>query len=982
MVGSPAPARRRILIVSENGLYPEYFGGMEIRARELVTHLRDSYDLALLTKRSLQLPDGSAVRWHIPRPVSKRDALGGGRVLRSIGNVPLVRARRRRLKKSLSAFRPDLLYLHRLHALHPVVVHDLLHFGRPVVGWFGDAHGAILASHATGSWVRRVVLGIAPLPPGARDRVTLVFNCEFLRQFYAPLVQGYANQFVIYDGVDCRRFHPAATTPGVTRFAFIGRSDSDKGFMEFCRAMSLLPRALIGGIDIIGDGPQLREGLEFLRLCGRSDLVAQAGRVPHEAVPDRLRAASVVVHPSSDEGLPAAVMEAMACGLAVIASAVGGIPEVVKHGETGLLTAPGDFADLVAACRSLAENAELRRRLGACARALVAARYDVSMTLADTKRLIAGTIGRGDSVDRSPEGSRMQLGPPSELTQLSPAPVDCGRQASPHGDEAPGLPSARDRGFARARRIVENLGDGFSYGTAVFRDPITSTSAIAAVKARMQERANVFLDTLERAVFAHPGSPYRPLFDAAGFDLQAVCALVSQNGIEAALHHLSESGVYVSIEEFKGLREARRGSRTFRFSERDFHNPLVQSGFRVASGGTRSAGIRTPVPVTGLRFHAEHFAVAFAAHGLEGLPVCVWRPQFERTSLLNVMALAAMGHTPRRWVSQLPGWRLASPDETHAYFVGINLAARFRGLKFPRRTYVPLGDEARGLAWIAEQDGRGGCVVLTIPSAALRLALAAKKAGHLWTNTTFITAAEALTPAKAAAIAAIGSRVRTIFAFSEFGLAGYSCASPATPDEMHFCSDLVAVTARRRPADQLGSEVNALQFTSLRPDARRTLLNTETGDYGKLSTRRCGCLLESLGWTERVEEVRSFEKLNLESWAFFGTKLIDLVEERLPARFGGDPTDYQLFEHEDDAGHTRLTLLVHPRLGAVSEDAIIACIEEFLGVAPSWVSARVYRRLGSLQVWRRAPMMTPAGKVMPLHRQAASSMVGAGSPTR
>src|SRR5262249_55919496 len=158
---------------------------------------------------------------------------------------------------------------------------------------------------------------------------------------------------------------------------------------------------------------------------------------------------------------------------------------------------------------------------------------------------------------------------------------------------------------------------------------------------------------------------------------------------------------------------------------------------------------------------------------------------------------------------------------------------------------------------------------------------------------------------------------RPTFAFTEFGAAAYPCARPAGPDDMHLCRDTAAVVQRRRPADQMGTEVDALLFTSLRPEARRVLLNMETGDYGRITERRCGCLLEQAGWTEHLADVRSFEKLNLESWAFLGSTLVTLVEEILPARFGGDPTDYQLVEQEEQDGRPRLAVLVHPRLGAI-----------------------------------------------------------------
>jgi hypothetical protein len=532
--------------------------------------------------------------------------------------------------------------------------------------------------------------------------------------------------------------------------------------------------------------------------------------------------------------------------------------------------------------------------------------------------------------------------------------------------------------LSRAQRIPTNFLRGFLYGTAVMREPITPAKAIAAVQARTKARASLFLETAERAIFAHATSPYRSLLDVAGYDLARVRALVLENGVEEALRRLCQDGVYVSIEEFKGLREARRGSHVFRFGERDFHNPLAwkdsaQPGFRVVSGGTRSTGITSVVSAAEQRMGTEHIAVALAANGLEALPIALWLPQMERSSLSGVMRLAAMRHAPRVWFSQLPGRRLSGEDASHAFFVGISLAGRLRGQTFPLRTYVPFGEESSGLPWVAAQVARNGCAILTIPSAAVRISLAARQRGLRLDGVTFMMGGEPVTAAKAAAIESSGAHARAIFAFTEFGSAAWPCAQPAGPDDMHICRDTVAVVQRRRPADQMGSEIDALLFTSLRPEARRVLLNMETGDYGKITQRRCGCLLEQVGWTEHLEEVRSFEKLNLESWAFLGSKLVALVEETLPARFGGDPTDYQLVEQDEQEGQTRLTVLVHPRLGAIDEAAVLACVESALDVASNWVNARVYRKLKTLQLRRAAPMQTPAGKVMPLHHLGANA---------
>ncbi len=529
---------------------------------------------------------------------------------------------------------------------------------------------------------------------------------------------------------------------------------------------------------------------------------------------------------------------------------------------------------------------------------------------------------------------------------------------------------------SRASRVLANLYRGFSYGSAVMGEAITSAEAIAAVTAHTAARASVFLDTLERSVFATPSSPYRPLLETAGYDFERTRALVLEKGLEAALSELCRGGVYVSIEEFKGFREARRGAHTFRFSPPDFTGPpdhgRSEPGFRMVSGATRSAGIETPVSPAEQRKTAQHWSVVLAAYGLDTTPLAVWKPQMERVSLSFVMQLSAIRRVPSAWFTQIPGWRFSDAGEAHAFYMGINLAARLRGLVFPPRTYVPFADEARALSWAVGWTRRNGCVILTNASAALRLALAAKQRDIRLDRVTFLTGSEALTPAKHAAIEAAGARAFGMFSFSEFGTAARACATPAVPDDLHVCNDVVAVVQRRRAADQLGTEVDALLFTSLRPEARRFLLNMETGDYGTITARRCGCLLERVGWAYHLQDIRSFEKLNLESWAFLGSKLIDLVEDQLPARFGGSPADYQLLEQEDEDGQTRLTVLVHPRLGDIDEAAVLASVESALEVSPAWADAGVYRRLETLQVRRTAPMLTRAGKVMPLHHLGRS----------
>jgi hypothetical protein len=104
---------------------------------------------------------------------------------------------------------------------------------------------------------------------------------------------------------------------------------------------------------------------------------------------------------------------------------------------------------------------------------------------------------------------------------------------------------------------------------------------------------------------------------------------------------------------------------------------------------------------------------------------------------------------------------------------------------------------------------------------------------------------------------------------------------------------------------------------------------------------------------------------------FLGAHLVRLVEEVLPARFGGHPTDYQLVE-EEEAGHVRVSLLVSPRVGPLSESDVEAAAIEVLASpsgAPSGeaMMAGYWRDARTLRVVRREPHATSAAKILPLH---------------
>lgn len=135
---------------------------------------------------------------------------------------------------------------------------------------------------------------------------------------------------------------------------------------------------------------------EARRLAAEQDLssiVEITGWVGAERKMKLLRESDLFVLPSYHEGLPISLLEAMAAGLPVIATRVGGIPEVIRDGEQGLLIPPGDVDALVGAIRRLIDDPALRSRLGGAARAAARQRLDIRGAAREFKRIYEAAAG-------------------------------------------------------------------------------------------------------------------------------------------------------------------------------------------------------------------------------------------------------------------------------------------------------------------------------------------------------------------------------------------------------------------------------------------------------------------------------------------------------------------------------------------------------------------------------------------------------------
>ncbi len=178
---------------------------------------------------------------------------------------------------------------------------------------------------------------------------------------------------VVPNGADTRVFFPrdraeARHRLGLPRYerivAFVGMLTPRKGIDTLVEAMGLLARTDAGApiLAIAGIG-ELRDSLEArARDLGIAERLRFAGAVAHDEVPWWMAAGDVFCLPSLSEGLPTVVCEAMACGRAVVATAVDGTPEIVDDGATGLLVPPRDAPSLAAALELLLGDEALRRR--------------------------------------------------------------------------------------------------------------------------------------------------------------------------------------------------------------------------------------------------------------------------------------------------------------------------------------------------------------------------------------------------------------------------------------------------------------------------------------------------------------------------------------------------------------------------------------------------------------------------------------------
>lgn len=243
--------------------------------------------------------------------------------------------------------------------------------------------GALINKHKDGFWrlyARILTAGAASFL--CQGRAWQVFAVEKLGFSYdaCPVIPNWsATPELLAIGRKREEEHP--NYKASVRFLFVGWVEEAKGVGDLMEAFDQIRKKYDVRLQIVGDGNAMSFVREFAADRGIGEDLDISGWLEGEALLDAYREADVLLLPSWSEGLPNAMIEAMAAGLAVIATRVGSVPDFLSDRKEGLLINPKDSAGLVAACEQVVTDAALRRSMGRAAHAFALREFGVDVAV-------------------------------------------------------------------------------------------------------------------------------------------------------------------------------------------------------------------------------------------------------------------------------------------------------------------------------------------------------------------------------------------------------------------------------------------------------------------------------------------------------------------------------------------------------------------------------------------------------------------------
>ncbi len=277
----------------------------------------------------------------------------------------------RQLQAAIRRFRPELVHAH--YVSHYGLLAALAH-ARPLVA---SVWGADVEVFPRRSAVNRRLLRLA------LGRATVVTaTSHHLARVTGPYLPPGRTAVVVPFGIDPDRFCPPAAVPtGPPLIVCNKHLERDYGIDVLVDALTRVADPSWRA-EILGEGGERAALTAQIAAAGLTGRVQLLGRVAPDTVVTRLQAARVAVYPSRRESFGVATLEAQAVGLPVIATRVGGLPEVLEEGVTGWLVDPEDPVGLAAAIARVLADPSGGRAMGARGRQLVEARYtwDAALT--------------------------------------------------------------------------------------------------------------------------------------------------------------------------------------------------------------------------------------------------------------------------------------------------------------------------------------------------------------------------------------------------------------------------------------------------------------------------------------------------------------------------------------------------------------------------------------------------------------------------
>jgi glycosyltransferase involved in cell wall biosynthesis len=220
------------------------------------------------------------------------------------------------------------------------------------------------------------------------------FNRRFLEELYPSEARGKIH--VIHVGIEPEQYATVPPPLGVPKLFCVAAHKPYKGLPYLIEACRILRDSGVAfHCDIVGHGPMRDELAAMIRDRGVEDVVVLAGPRPQEEVARMMSEAALFVLPSivapdgQMEGIPVALMEALASGRAVVSTTLSGIPELVEDGVSGLLVAPADAAAFAEAIQTLLDDGDRARSMGLHGREKVRAEFDLRECVRSLVALLA-----------------------------------------------------------------------------------------------------------------------------------------------------------------------------------------------------------------------------------------------------------------------------------------------------------------------------------------------------------------------------------------------------------------------------------------------------------------------------------------------------------------------------------------------------------------------------------------------------------------